>query len=148
VTVAGFLGQGGPEELLSALARRYKMTKSPAGLTLIFGVGPADWNDKGLNHFGHEGMIKRVIGGYYGGSPLLANLIQQNKVEAYQVPLGSISRMIRAAAAKLTGHITKIGFGTVIDPKHGGGKLNNITTEDIVQEIEVPPSSAVFAGSN
>lgn len=138
VTVGGFVAQSGPEELLSALARRFKATKCPGNITLLCGAGPADWKDRGLNHFAHEGMLKRVIGGHYGQSPLLAALIQQNKIEAYQLPLGSISRMIRAAATKSPGHVTKVGYGTIADPKHGGGKLNDLTTEDIVQELEVP----------
>ncbi len=137
VTVGGFVAQSGPEELLSALARRYKSTKSPNNLTLLFGAGPADWKDRGLNHFAHEGMLKRVIGGHYGQSPLVAALIGENKVEAYQLPLGSISRMIRAAATKSPGHVTKVGYGTMADPKYSGGKLNALTTEDVVQEIEV-----------
>jgi propionate CoA-transferase len=79
VAVAGFLGQGGPEQLLSALARRCQMVQSPTGLTLIFCVGPADWNDKGLNHFGHEGMMKLVIRGYYGGSPCSTDSEKQGR---------------------------------------------------------------------
>jgi propionate CoA-transferase len=139
VTVGGFVGQSGPEEILSALGRRFKETGYPRDLTLVIGAGPADWKDRGLNHFGHPGMLRRVVGSHYGQSPMISELVQANKIEAYQLPLGSVSRMIRTAAAKLPGHITKIGFGTLADPRFGGGKLNSITKDELVEEIEVPP---------
>ena len=138
VAVSGFVGQSGQEEILSALARRYKSTGFPKDLTLLFAAGPADWKDKGINHFAHDGMLKRTIGSHYGQCPMIAAMVQSGKIEAYQLPLGSISRSIRAAAAKLPGHVTKVGFGTLADPKFGGGKLNNLTTENLVEEIEVP----------
>lgn len=90
-----------------------------------------------MNHFAHEGMTKRAIGGHYGQAPQLGAMAQANKIEAYNLPLGSISRMIRAAAGKLPGHITTVGYGTMADPKHGGGKINTVTKEDLVEEIEV-----------
>jgi propionate CoA-transferase len=137
VTVGGFVTQNSPEEILSALSRRYKATQKPSGLTVVFGGGPGDWKDKGMNHFAHEGMTKRAIGGHYGQAPQLGAMAQANKIEAYNLPLGSISRMIRAAAGKLPGHITTVGYGTMADPKHGGGKINTVTKEDLVEEIEV-----------
>ncbi len=82
-------------------------------------------------------MIKRAIGAHYGQAPKLGALALANKIEAYNLPLGSISRMIRAAAGKLPGHLTSIGFGTLADPKFGGGKVNNKTTEDLVDIVEV-----------
>ena len=137
VTVGGFVTQNAAEEILSALGRRYQVTKKPANLTVVFGGGPGDWKDKGMNHFAHEGMVKRAIGGHYGQAPMLGALAQANKIEAYNLPLGSISRMIRAAAGKLPGHITTVGYGTMADPKLGGGKINTVTKEDLVEEIEV-----------
>jgi propionate CoA-transferase len=136
VTVGGFATQNSPEEILSALSRRYKATQKPQNLTVLFGGGPGDMKDRGVNHFAHEGMTKRAIGGHYGQIPQLGAMAQANKIEAYALPLGSISRMIRAAAGKLPGHITTIGFGTMADPKFGGGKVNSITKEEIVEEIE------------
>ena len=72
-----------------------------------------------------------------GQAPMLGDLALANQIEAYNLPMGSISRIIRSAAAKQPGHITTVGFGTFIDPKYGGGKINAKTTEDIVTEIEV-----------
>ena len=82
-------------------------------------------------------MVKRAIGSHYGQVPMLGTMALENKIEAYNLPMGSISRMIRAAANRSPGHITDIGFGTMADPKLGGGKVNNITKENLVDEIEV-----------
>ena len=139
LTVGGYVSQNSPEEILSALSRRFQATRKPSNLTLVFGAGAGDGKDKGLNHFAHPGMIKRAIGSHYGQIPKLGAMALDNKIEAYNLPLGSISRMIRAAASKMPGHITDVGIGTMADPKLGGGKVNAITTDDLVEEIEVKP---------
>jgi propionate CoA-transferase len=136
VTVGGFDTQNSPEEILSALSRRYKATQEPKNLTVVFCCGPGDWKDKGMNHFAHEGLTKRAIGSHFGQAPQLGAMAQVNKIEAYNLPLGSISRMIRSAAGKLPGHITTVGYGTMANPKYG--KINTVTKEDLIEEIEVP----------
>ena len=47
---------------------------------------------------------------------ILGELAVKNQVEAWTLPLGSISRMYRAQATHSPGHITTIGLGTYIDP--------------------------------
>ena len=137
VTVGGFVAQSAPEYVLEALGRRFKETGSPKNLTLLFGGGPGDFATRGLNHLAHPGMLKRTVGAHYGQVPMLAQLALENKIEAYCLPMGSTSRMIRAAASRQPGHITEVGFGTLVDPAFGGGKLNAKTTENLVEQIEV-----------
>ena len=137
ITVGGYVAQNAPEEILAALERRFLATRKPSNLTIIFGGAVGDGKNKGMNHFAHEGMVKRAIGSHYGQAPKLGALAAANKIEAYNIPLGSLSRMIRAAASKLPGHVTNVGFGTMADPKFGGCKINRMTKENIVEEIEV-----------
>ena len=137
ITVGGFVAQGAPEEVLQALGKRFEQTGSPQNLTLVFGGGPGDWDSKGINHLAIPGLIRRAVGSHYGQVPKLAKLAQTNAIEAYNLPLGSVSRMIRCAAAGQPGHITHVGFGTAVDPSNGGGKINDITKEDLVVEIEI-----------
>jgi len=144
VTVGGFVAQGAPEHVLAALGQRYRETGSPKNLTLLFGGGPGDSNIKGLNHFAQPGMLKRAIGGHYGQAPLLGQMAMAGAFEAYLCPMGCVSRMIRCAASNSPGHLTTVGFGTLVDPKQGGGKLNKITKDDIVTEVEIEGKKYLF----
>jgi propionate CoA-transferase len=61
---SGFGSNGVPVELLHGAEKRFLETGSPKDLTLLFGGGPGDGAEGGANHLGHEGMLKRVIGGH------------------------------------------------------------------------------------
>jgi propionate CoA-transferase len=144
ITVGGFVAQGSPEYVLEALGQRFRETGSPNNLTLLFGGGPGDSNNKGLNHFAHPGMLKRLIAGHYGQAPMLGKMALDGAFEAYFMPMGCVSRMIRCAASNSPGHLSKVGFGTMMDPALGGGKLNSRTTEDIVKVIEIEGEKYLF----
>ena len=82
-------------------------------------------------------MTKRVIGGHWGWSPKMQQLANENKIEAYNLPQGIIVMQYREIAAKRVGVITQTGLKTFVDPRISGGKLNEVTTEDIVELIEM-----------
>lgn len=50
ITCSGFVCQGTPEHLLKALGDAYRETGEPHSLTLLFGGGPGDYGERGLNH--------------------------------------------------------------------------------------------------
>ncbi len=54
--------------------------------------------------------------------------------------------MTRAAASNGPGHISKIGLGTFVDPRRNGtgGKLNEKTTADLVEIIELGGQEYLF----
>ncbi|KAL7537947.1 hypothetical protein ACHAXR_008172 [Thalassiosira sp. AJA248-18] len=77
-------------------------------------------------------LINRAIGAHYGQVPMLGELAVNNRIEAWTLPLGSISRMIRAQATHSPGHITSIGLGTYVDPTPGvgnGGAANELALQ-------------------
>ncbi|APC40224.1 acyl CoA:acetate/3-ketoacid CoA transferase [Clostridium estertheticum] len=137
IVTDGFVCSCCPETLTIALEKRFLETGKPINLNLMYAAAQGNQKGKGADHFAHEGMIKRVVGGHYNMSPALGKLAVENKIEAYNLPQGTLAQLMRDIAGKRVGTITHVGLNTFVDPRIEGGKLNDITTEDIVKVIEI-----------
>lgn len=144
VTTSGFVGIGVPDALLAAVSDRFLETKAPRNLSLLFAAGQGDGKERGLNRLGHDGLLKRVIGGHWGLIPKVAALALDDRIEAYNLPQGVISQMFRDIAARKPGTLTHVGLNTFVDPRLDGGKINPATTEDIVSLMPVDGQDYLF----
>ena len=83
IATGGFVSCACPEALSKALEKRFLETGHPRDLTLFFAAGQGHRDGTGGDHYGHEGMVKRVIGGHWDRAPKLGDLALSNKIEAY-----------------------------------------------------------------
>lgn len=144
VTTTGFVQSCIPEALHAALEKRFLETNGPRDLTLMMCAGAGDSKGLGTGRLHHEGLLKRVIAANFGRMPKVAEAAQDNKIQGYNLPQGVISQLYRACAAGQPGLFSKVGLQTYCDPRLGGGKVNELTEEDIVKLVEVEGEEWLF----
>lgn len=138
VTTTGFVASSNAEALTKAVEKRFLETGSPKNLTLFYPSSQGNRDGKtGGDHFAHEGMLKRVIAGHYATAPRLGEMCVSNKCEGYNLPQGALLYLLRDIAGHRIGTLTEVGLDTFVDPRNGGGKINERTTEDLVELIEI-----------
>lgn len=137
IVTGGFVGSCCPETLTKAVEKRFMETGAPKDLTLYYAAAQGNRDGSGADHFAHKGMVKRVVGGHWNMVPILGKMVIDNEIEGYNLPQGTISQLFRDIAAKKVGTITHVGLNTFVDPRNEGGKLNDITKENIVEVVNI-----------
>jgi propionate CoA-transferase len=89
-------------------------------------------------------MVKRIVTGALVNSPAFQKLAEENKVEAYTLPQGALSQLVREMAAGRPGLLTQTGLHTYIDPRQLGGRQSECAQEPLVELVELAGKSWLF----
>ena len=137
----GLIGGGGglceASTLHEAVETRFLTTGTPRNICLIHALGIGDRERRGVNRFAHEGLVAKVIGGHWVWSPRMQALARENKIQAHVLPGGVVMQLMREIAAGRPGLITHVGLDTFVDPRRGGGRMNEAATDDLVDVIHI-----------
>jgi len=140
VSVSSSSGLGCPDAVLRGIGERFADVARPRGLTTVHPIAAGDsYGIRGIDHLAQVGLLDRVIAGSYpsGASnaqpPQIWQMIERNEVEAYNFPSGVLFQMHRAGATGQPGVLTMVGLDTFVDPRRDGGRMNTVTTEDLVE---------------
>ncbi|MFV0425539.1 MAG: acyl CoA:acetate/3-ketoacid CoA transferase [Beutenbergiaceae bacterium] len=141
-------GSGGgvnePGAVLAALRQRFADQAQPANLTLVHVSGMGSGHDDGADYFASRGMVRRVIGGHWAWGRGMQELAADEDLQAYCLPQGTISHLLRDIAAGRPGHLSRVGLGTFVDPRMEGGRLNESAAEPINQIVNIGGEEFIF----
>jgi acyl CoA:acetate/3-ketoacid CoA transferase len=166
VAVNSSSGLNCPDAVLKAMGERFDHEQHPRNLSMLHPIAAGDmFGIRGVEHIARPGMIGRIIGGSYPSGPSTSEppriwqMISANDIPAYNVPSGIMFDLMREAAAKRPGVITKVGLDTFVDPDHEGCAMNARAAEaPIVRKIDfdgdkwlyfpaIVPTVAIIRGS-
>lgn len=141
-------GSGGghavPEALIQAVAERFSRTGVPRDLTLVHPVGLGDMESQGVGRLAHPDLLKRIVTGALVNTPAIQRMAIEDTVEAYTLPQGALSQLMREMAAGRPGLISHVGLHTFVDPRHGGGRQSPSAAEDLVDLVEIDGREWLF----
>lgn len=143
VTISSSSGLGCPDATLGAIGDYFQKTGHPQRITTLHPIAAGDmYGIQGVDHLARPGLLKRLIAGSLPSgpsslpTPRIWQMINNNEIEAYNLPSGILFHMHREAAAGRPGVLSKVGMDTFVDPRRQGGRMNSATKGSIVQVVE------------
>jgi len=131
VAVSSSSGLCCPDAMLAAIGERFDEEGAPRDMTALHPIAAGDmFGTKGVDHLAKPGLLSRILAGSLPSGPSNAEapaiwrMVGADQVAAYNVPSGIIFDMLREAAAKRPGVLTKVGIETFVDPQLEGCAMN------------------------
>ena len=79
VITSGFLTAGTPDAIMKAVGESFDATGMPNNLTIMYGAGQGNKKGGQQERWAKEGLVKRWIGGHFGFSPKVIEMINNNQ---------------------------------------------------------------------
>lgn len=136
-----------PDRVLAALEARFLQEGEPRGLTAILPIVlGAPVEGRGADRLAHPGLLACVIGSSLTTLRIrrLNQLLLDGLVEGYHLPMGAVFHMLRATAGGKPGDLSRVGIGSFVDPRNGGGRVNAATTENLVEIVTISGEEFLF----
>ena len=134
--VVGFGLSGFAEEIVKAIGERFVQSGHPKNIHLRQSGSLGDGKERGIVHLAHEGLVTTWTNAMIGFNFKLGKMVSENKIKCYCLPQGVLVNLWRETARGGPGFISKVGLGTYVDPRFEGAKMNEVTTEDVVELVE------------
>lgn len=134
-----------PDALLAAVEQRFLSEGHPRGVSVFEPCNASIGSDGGILRFSHPGFMRRLVCSALPARAVeLHRMIAANEIEAYCFPMGVLYSLARESGAGRPGLISEVGLGTFVDPQHGGGALNDLSSEQLVSRLQVGDRDWLF----
>lgn len=144
VAISSFTALSLAEDLIVGIRDRFLNEGHPRDLSIFHCSGVGDYESKGLSHFAHPGLIRKIYGAHAAPYPKLNPMMSNGEIEVYMVPQGVCVHLTRAMAGGEAGLLTKVGLNTYADPRLDGCKMNDACREDIVELVRINDRDTLF----
>jgi propionate CoA-transferase len=146
VALSGCLSVLEPDKVLQGIEARFLQEGCPRDLTVIHPVMVASRKSTGINRFAHDGLMRRVIGGSFSIFPdyEITGMIRQDRVQAYNLPIGTIFHWLRESGAGRPGLFTSVGLQTYVDPRVEGARANAAAKEPLCEVVQFAGKEWLF----
>lgn len=135
--IGGFLANGSPERLISAV-----LDSGAKDLTVI--ANDSGFEDRGVGRLVVAGRVSRLIASHIGTNPTTGRLMQEGKLSVTLVPQGTLIERIRAKGAGLGGILTPTGMNT---PVADGKRILSVRGRDYLLEEPLGGDLALVGGA-
>ncbi|MEE0773233.1 MAG: CoA-transferase [Anaerovoracaceae bacterium] len=114
------------DDILGEIEDRFIREGHPRDLNVVnvAGIG-GDGKGRGINHFAHKGLIRRLLCSNLSLANRMYPLIMDGSIPCFMIPQGVLSHMMRAIASGKPGVITQVGMKTFVDPRVDGSCIND-----------------------